>query len=191
MVKLAVTKTLLPALCLGALAACTPAEETVTAPATPPAEGAATAIVLPDGTECLNAGQGATLTFEGQRLNYTCNDTTGLVGDVVITNGTEMTLAVATLEGTTITESEAMGLTVNAVELADGTVCLNAGQGATLAFEGKRLNFTCPDAAVEAGLLGDITDDDGVFSVEMATLEGTQLVGTETVTLSRLETAMP
>lgn len=186
---------LISLLCLGALAACTPAEEP-TATDTPAAEdttvvASETAIVLPDGTACLNAGQGATLAFEGKRLNYTCGDTQGLIGDIDIIDGTEITLELATLDGTTITASEALTLTVNAVELADGTTCLNAGEGATLAFDGQRLNFTCPDAASEAGLLGDITAEEGIFTVAVATLEGTDLVSTETQAIAALETATP
>lgn len=194
MLKTALTKVFLPILGLGVLAtACTPNETpTADAPGEPmDTVAVATVVVLPDGTECLNAGDGATLAFDGERLSYTCGDDRGLLGDVVITDGMEATLNVATLDGTTITDSETLALTVNAVELTDGTVCLNAGQGATLAFDGQRLNFTCPEAAEETGLIGDIATEDGVFTVEQAILDGTNLVSSEVTTIAVVETATP
>lgn len=179
--------------------ACTPSE-TPTADTTDPAatetapaetSEMATAVVLPDGTECLHAGEGATLSFEDKRLNYTCGEDQGLLGDVEITNGVEVALELATIDGTTITESEPLTLTLNAVELADGTVCLNAGEGATLAFDGQRLNFTCPEATEETGLIGDIATDEAAFSVERATLDGTSLVSSESTAIATIETAEP
>lgn len=69
MLKTSITKVLLPVLGLSVLAvACTPSE-TPTADTTDPAatetapaetSEMATAVVLPDGTECLHAGEGAT-----------------------------------------------------------------------------------------------------------------------------------
>lgn len=200
MLKPLITKVLLPVLSLSILAvACTPSETPTAdtpdpaATETAPAEMGemATTVVLPDGTECLHAGEGATLAFEDKRLNYTCGDTQGLLGDIEITSGMEVTLDVATIDGTTITESEPLTLAINAVELADGTVCLNAGEGATLAFDDQRLNFTCPEAAEETGLLGDIATDGAAFSVERATLDGTSLVSRESTAIATIETAEP
>ncbi|TVP69363.1 MAG: hypothetical protein EA342_03475 [Leptolyngbya sp. LCM1.Bin17] len=148
-----------------------PSPEAGTAP-----EDLATAIVLPDGTKCNFAGRGATLTYEDQRLNYTCSDTLGLIGDVAIANGTDITVTTATLEGANITGSEPLTFTLQAIELADGTVCLNAGQGATLAYEGKRLNFTCNDDLV---LVGDIVQSEETFIAEKAVLEGTDFVSSD------------
>jgi hypothetical protein len=198
MFKFALNKIVISLVCVGALASCTvpdtteaeaPAEMPETEAETP-TSAMETVIVLPDGTECLHAGQGATLAFEDKRLNYTCSDTMGLIGDITIENGSEITLETATIDGTTITASEPMVLMVESVDLADGTVCLNAGQGATLAFEGQRLNFTCGDDNT-TGLIGDITQEDGFFSAEVATLDGTSLVGTEMMPVSTLTTVMP
>jgi hypothetical protein len=198
MMKSTLSKAVLSVLCVGTLAACTVPDTTeVEAPpempeteVETPASAMETAIVLPDGTECLHAGRGATLAFEGKRLNYTCGDTIGLIGDITIANGSELTLEMATIDGTTITGSETMVLMVESVDLADGTVCLNAGQGATLAFDDNRLNFTCGDDNT-TGLIGDITQEDGVFIAEMATLDGTSLVSTEIMPVATLTTTMP
>lgn len=133
----------------------------------------ATTIGLPDGTECNFAGQGATLAYEGKRLNYTCSDTIGLIGEVVVTNGTEITVDVATIAGTTITGSELLTFTISAVELADDSICLNAGQGATLTYSDRRLNFTC---APDKVLIGDVTTSAPTFTVDQAFLEGTRIV---------------
>ena len=43
----------------------------------PAASAAETAIQLHDGARCLFAGKGATLAFDGKRLNYTCGNTAG------------------------------------------------------------------------------------------------------------------
>lgn len=141
-----------------------------------PSGDLATAIVLPDGTECNFAGRGATLAYEGDRLNYTCSDTLGLIGDVAIANGTDITVTTATLAGATITGSEPLTFTLQAIKLADGTLCLNAGQGATMAFEGRRLNFTCND---NLALVGDIVQSEETFIAEKAVLEGTDFVSSD------------
>lgn len=144
----------------------------------------ATTIVLPDGTECNFAGRGATLAYEGERLNYTCSDTLGLIGDVTISNGTDITVTTATLEGANITGSEPLTFTLQAIKLVDGTLCLNAGQGATLAFEGKRLNFTCND---DLGLVGDIVQSEEIFIAEKAVLEGTNIVSSDPFEIQTLD----
>lgn len=167
------------------LAACSPlAEEASDETAGPTPTGNLAKIVLPDGSECRHAGQGATLAYQGKRLTYTCSETTGLIGEVVIANGTEITLEKATLSGAAITGSTAETFTLNGIELVDGTICLHAGQGATLAFDGKRLNYTCNGAA--AGLIGDISQTNGVFVVELATLDGTTLAASELVEIVSL-----
>ena len=57
------------------------------------------------------------------------------------------------------------------VELADGTQCLHAGSGATLAFDGKRLNYTCETVGEdEVGLLGDLQTVDGAAMAEKAVI---------------------
>lgn len=189
---------LLPLTLASALAACnSPTEESTEssvpadvtdAPADAP-EAIATQIVLPDGTACLHAGEGATLSYEDKRLNYTCGEKMSLIGDIVITNGTEMTVEAAMLDGPTLTGSEPITFTIAAIELTDGTTCLNAGQGATLAFGGKRVNYTCGGS--EAGLMGDITAEGETFMVEKALLEGTELASSETAIIRVISAVTP
>ena len=84
-----------------------------------------------------------------------------------------------------IIESEDIRFLIAEIELEDGTVCLHAGEGATLAFDGKRLNYTCGGPSV--GLIGDIAiSAGGVFQVEAAQLDGTSLASSEMVTIKRL-----
>jgi heat shock protein HslJ len=133
-------------------------------------------IQLPDGTQCLHAGRGATLAFDGKRLNYTCGtdgeDEVGLIGDM------GLDLDILTVEkavygrddsGFVLRASEPVVMTVVQVELADGTQCLNAGHGATIALDGKRLNYTCgTEGEDEVGLIGDMQLDVDVLMVEKA-----------------------
>lgn len=57
------------------------------------------------------------------------------------------------------------------VELADGARCFFAGKGATLAFDGKRLNYTCETTGDDqVGLLGDLQLADGVWTAERVVL---------------------
>jgi hypothetical protein len=56
----------------------------------------------------------------------------------------------------------AAGGEITALALPDGTVCRSAGEGATLAFEGRRLSFDCGLAGVDrAGLLGPLAGGPG------------------------------
>lgn len=169
--------------CLGALTACSPASK----PAPPAGNGAV--IVLPDRTECSFAGRGATLTYQGKRLNYTCGDGRALMGDVVIANGTEMTVEKVQISGPTIAHSVAETFFLEAIQLADGTLCLNAGPGATLAFDGKRLNYTCGDSTL--GLIGDIVPNGAIFIAELAQISGTELESSKPVEVTRLSAVAP
>jgi putative hemolysin len=136
----------------------------------------ATVIELPDGTRCSFAGTGATLAFEGKRLNYTCEvegQEVGLLGDVQQSEGVWKVEKVVIGHGDSgffVQESEEVTMTIERIELADGTQCLFAGTGATLAFEGKRLNYTCQVEGQEVGLLGDLRQSEGIWTVEKAVL---------------------
>ena len=146
-------------------------------------------IELPDGSLCRYAGMD-TVTVEGKPLSYTCDSPAqgeadsleiGLLGDLVSLEGTEWQVEKATLqrEGDTLTlvSSEPVLFTAWLVTLADGTVCLHAGFGATLDFDGQRLNYTCDPATVastgadELALFGPLTPaDDGVWLTTAALL---------------------
>jgi putative hemolysin len=136
----------------------------------------AAVIELPDGTRCSFAGTGATLAFEGKRLNYTCEvegQEVGLLGDVQQSEDVWKVEKVVIGHGDSgffVQESEEVTMTIERIELADGTQCLFAGTGATLAFEGKRLNYTCQVEGQEVGLLGDLRQSEGIWTVEKAVL---------------------
>ena len=75
--------------------------------------------------------------------------------------------------------------------MADGTLCAFAGTGATLAFGGKRLNFTCESqGGQEIGLLGEITLGDEGWMIEKGIIEhgdsGFTLVSSQQVPIAAL-----
>jgi putative hemolysin len=136
----------------------------------------ATIIELPDGTRCSFAGAGATLAFEGKRLNYTCEvegQEVGLLGDLQPSEGAwsvEKAVIGHDDSGFFLEALEPVDMIIARIELADGTQCLFAGAGATLAFDGKRLNYTCEVEGEEVGLLGDLWQSEGVWRVEKAVI---------------------
>jgi putative hemolysin len=136
----------------------------------------ATIIELPDGTRCSFAGTGATLAFKGKRLNYTCEvegQEVGLLGELQPGEGV-WTVEKAVIghndSGFTLKALEQVDMIIARIELADGTQCLFAGTGATLAFDGKRLNYTCEVEGQEVGLLGDLRPSEGVWTAEKAVI---------------------
>jgi hypothetical protein len=125
---------------------------------------------------CAFAGTGATLSFGDKRLTFTCppedgNDV-GLLGDIIPTEkGWEIEKAVIghTDKGFAVQSAEMM--VVMHIELIDRTRCSFAGTGATLAFSGKRLNFTCPpEGESDVGLLGDIIPTEKGWEIEKAVI---------------------
>jgi len=168
------------------LSACTGASPPTATPAAPAPE-AATPL------RCLFAGAGATLAFEGKRLNFACErdgeNEVGLLGDIVPSDA-GWTIEKATIgrgdAGFELLSSELV--LVEHIELADGTSCAFAGTGATLAFEGKRLNFTC--GSPEVGLLGEVTLGDEGWMIEEGTIErgesGFRLASSEPVLIAAL-----
>ena len=77
-------------------------------------------------------------------------------------------------------------------ETTEGLRCRFAGTGATLAFAGKRLNFTCGEVAGnEVGLLGDVASGDRGWEIEKATMTRTEagfaVQSTETVWVAQVE----
>jgi hypothetical protein len=152
----------------------------------------------PSGTgwRCAFAGTGATLAFDGKRLNFTCPQQkeagVGLLGDPVPgSQGWEIEMGVYAHgdEGFTLQSSQMV--TVMEIELSDGMHCPFVGTGASLAFEGKRLNFSCPrDGDNEVGLLGDVVRTDRGWEMERATIahtsEGFELQSSEMVPIAAL-----
>ena len=148
------------------------------------------------GRYCAFAGTGATPAFEGKRLNFMCSgegrQEVGLLGDIEFTErGWEIEKGVIAHgdEGFSLESSEMV--TVSHIELVDGTTCAFAGTGATLAFEGKRLNFTCPgEGKEEVGLIGEVAITDQGWEIEKAVIahgdEGFSLESSEMVQIAAL-----
>ncbi|MCC6454531.1 MAG: META domain-containing protein [Caldilineaceae bacterium] len=157
--------------------------------------------VLPDGTSCLFAGTGVTVAFDDKRVNYTCEPinategtttTYGILDDPVVAGPTEYAVDLATIGqtegGFELHASEVISFTAWEVVLADGRVCLHAGFGATMGFEGQRLNYTCDkgeSSADEVGLMGELVNQgDGVWMAQIDEIDSdtsgfTQLSSTQ------------
>jgi heat shock protein HslJ len=141
--------------------------------------GSIATIVLPDGSQCQFAGPGATLAFDDKRLNYTCSAAetlpfTGLLGEITQDGAGTLTLDFATVNrddsGFVLDDAQMMTLLAARLLLADGSQCEFAGMGATLAFDGERLNYTCGDPSV--GLLGPLVQSEaGEWTASRVTLE--------------------
>jgi hypothetical protein len=151
--------------------------------------GSPAQILLPDQRLCTYVGPEPRQRDLGDPITYACNDGRGLRGEARI-NGTYMTVdreGRENLDRDAIVESEDIRFLIAEIVLADGTVCRHAGEGATLAFDGKRLNYTCGRSA---GLIGDIDRQaGGLFAIEKAMLHGTELVSSEVVPIRRLGAA--
>lgn len=141
----------------------------------------ATIFVLPDGASCRWAGEGATLVFDGKRVNYTCSKSDeriiALLGDPTPGTAGVWSVEKATINhdsnGFTLASREALTLLAATLALADGTQCAFAGQGATLAFAGKRLNYTCSKSGTESvGIIGDLAiGEGGVITAEKVLID--------------------
>lgn len=162
------------------LAAMFPALAVLTACAAPPEPSpgmetaTATMIELPDGTAC-RADEACTLDGRAVRRLE--------IGEM------EVTVELVGRDGGT----ETLSFPIERVELADGAQCPSAGQGATLAFNGRRLNYTCLSAPV-AGLIGGFDVTDGVATAEGVVLghsdgEGFTAEEIMTLTVGRVVTA--
>lgn len=178
-----------------------PAEAAAEAPANLLDDAAPAAIVLPDGTECLWAGGGATLAFDGNRVNYTCGAAADGSGEVVLLGdpvaGEETVWTVT--RGVVARQNDAFVLASSAEEsfflaqldLADESTCLHAGFGATFGVEMQRVNWTCGDAEPLHVVAGPLTAiGEGVFTAFKAqvsqTADGFTTDSTETVPVVRV-----
>src|SRR4030095_3028152 len=87
----------------------------------------ATGFVLPDGTQCQFAGTGATLSFNGQRANYTCsNPAIVILGTPTFQNGV-WTVTQGNVQVTnntpSIVSSTSIQMDIARVALTDGSTC--------------------------------------------------------------------
>ncbi|MFN8632875.1 MAG: META domain-containing protein [Chloroflexota bacterium] len=139
------------------------------------APSSATSIQLPDGTVCRFAGTGATLAFEGKRVNYTCDESgeqsSVILGAPTLQAGTlsfERGYVQRTADEFVLASADTMSVPILELVLVNGERCLAAGQGATLAFGGKRANYTC--GSPEVVLLGDPATPSPHWTIERAAL---------------------
>lgn len=98
-----------------------------------------------------------------------------------------------TAQGFELASSTPVSGTILVVQLADGVVCLNADQGATVAIDEQRLNFTCGgnEEGHTMGLVGGLTQDaPGLWSARRVALvpgqDGFTAATDETVAVMRL-----
>jgi len=158
-------------------------------------------ITLPDGSACEFAGTGATLAFDEKRLNYTCSDAgtlpfTGLIGDIAQDDAGVLTVELATIDrnddGFFLEDAQTLTFLAAGLLLADGSQCDFAGMGATLAFDGERLNYTCGDPSI--GLLGPLVQGEaGNWTTSKVTLERKDssfaIVGQEEIAIAAIQGA--
>jgi uncharacterized membrane protein len=140
----------------------------------PLVDGGITVLALPDGRECRSTGKRPTTNFRGQRVNFDCGlwggDTVGLIGPVTVGADGLLVAQKAVIEwresGNRQRDPEPTPARVSEIALADGLTCRFAGEGATLAFEGRRASFTC---GMKDGdtvtLLGELEPVEGGFRI--------------------------
>ena len=141
------------------------------APRVGPQNGVTGTVVLPSLERCLHAGFGATLAFDGDRLSWTCESPVGaprgLLGAPSVDGVDVAWRLVASERGAggafVLTADDTVRGRAVQLSLATGETCLFAGTGATMAFDGERVNHTCPDDVVVVGDL--IGDADGLVAV--------------------------
>ncbi len=139
--------------------------------------GEITALTLSDNTECRPPAASTELRFRGQRVSFDCGrsggDTLALVGP--FTPGPEGLLVAQKVfvpwrTGDQDTET-AVAVPVRATEitLATGLACRFAGTGATLAFAGRRLAYSCGTKDGDTvALLGELEPAEGGFRILLA-----------------------
>ena len=146
------------------LAACAPVLGVV--------DGPTESVVLPNGEVCGYADEGATLGFDGQRLAWTCqvaeSGPRGLFGAPTVVRETDVSWRIATTAlradgaGFELARIDNVDARLTRLELESGEACAFAGEGATLAFGGRRVHYTCDGDAVLVGAF--VADDRGLLA---------------------------
>lgn len=152
-------------------------------------------VTLPSGARCAYAGDGATLAFDGDRLAWTCDALagapTGLLGAPQVgEDGSTLrwrfgVLGTAPEGGFALAEDTGLLGRAYVLELADGARCAFAGEGATLAVDGRRVDYTCGGDVVVLGPLE--TDARGVLATRASVVRGAD--GFEVVGAARVRVA--
>ena len=159
--------------------------------------GEISVLALPDGRECRSTAKRRTTNYRGQRVNFDCGlwagDTVGLVGPLTVGADGLLVAQKAVIEwresGNLPRELETTSARVSEVVLGDGFTCRLAGMGATLAFGGRRANYTCgmKDGGTVV-LLGDVEPAEDGFRIVRARIahgeQGFALVSSESILVS-------
>jgi heat shock protein HslJ len=134
--------------------------------------GPTESVVLPNGETCGHAGGGATLAFDGQRLTWTCDvgeaGPRGLFGAPTVIRETDVVWRLASTArrpdgaGFELARIDLVDARVTSLELESGEACAFAGEGATLAFDGRRVHYTCGGDVVVVGAF--TADDRGLLA---------------------------
>jgi len=135
-------------------------------------------VVLPGGEVCGFAGEGATLAFDGVRLGWTCDvaptGPRGLFGAPTVVRDVDVYWRIGTTArradgaGFELARLEAVEARVARLELSTGETCAFAGEGATMAFDGRRVHYTCDGDVVLVGPLA--TDERGLLATRATLL---------------------
>ncbi len=137
------------------------------APRLPVGEGAVTStVVLPSEERCLYVVDGATLTLDGERLNWTCESPAdaprGLLGAPIVTAGMDVAWRLVASEravaegGYVIAQDELVQGRAEQLVLASGETCALAGVGDQLVFDQGSVTYTCGGDVV---VVGDLRAD--------------------------------
>jgi uncharacterized membrane protein len=165
--------------CTRAAAETPPAPAAAAAPGRPGPGGEIVAVELSDGTLCRSTGKGAAPVFDGQRLNFDCGqagvDRVGLLGPLEGAPGGLLGARRAEIEWneglSSVRRSQLAPARAVEIALADGPTCRFAGEGATLAFDGRRASYTCGTGDGDTvALLGDLEPAEGGFRIVRARL---------------------
>ncbi|HEX8683690.1 MAG TPA: hypothetical protein VF707_15325 [Ardenticatenaceae bacterium] len=135
---------------------------------------------------CLSMGTGATFTVNGERANFDCgtdgNTIVVLAGEAVLgEEGWQITRANVVNRNGTFQVRSTEEMLVSHIELQDGTVCAEAGTGATFPVNGERVNYTCDEEGVV--LAGGIESGEDGWEILKANVESTD-EGWETLSSS-------
>lgn len=111
-------------------------------------------LVLTNGVQCTPTSPDLDFVLAGERVGYFCEEGAALLSDLRLDGdqGSVTRVEYDPFGGATATGQEHITFEVSSVTLDDGDQCFNAGHGATVAFGGDRVNFTCGG---DLALLGD------------------------------------
>ncbi len=151
-------------------------------------------IVLPDGDTCKIVGPDLNPSLANGRVSHFCSDGVALVGGLQLGDGLGLVTRVTydPNDPQTVFSDGLVSIEVRGVTLGGGTVCLHAGEGATIAFDGERANYTCDDDSVLLGALE--ADGDEVFATQATFTHdaaGFHLVAKERVAVQTIDASSP